>query len=239
MELIEGQQKIVELIKVFDKVCVENGIWYTLAYGSVLGAIRHGGFIPWDSDMDVFVQISDIDKLRQALEEGIPDEMKLYVWDKEEKYSQVFDRLGFRNVSHHVFHVDIFPLIGAPNPQVSRRNFARTCWYSYKFLHSKHKEIQYVRPSNVNKTRFVKKLARLVPEWLIRKWYHYLENKYDFEKAEYVYTIAGNGYTDCLPKKLLLETNYVRFEDIELPVPAQYDEYLTKVYGDYMTPKRY
>jgi lipopolysaccharide cholinephosphotransferase len=239
MEIIEVQKKIIELIKVFDKICIENNILYTLAYGSVLGAIRHGGFIPWDSDMDVFVRIGDIEKLRQVLQKGITDEMKLYMWDKEEKYPAVFDRLCFRNVSHYVLHVDIFPLIGAPASEVSRRNFARTCYYSYKFLHCKHKEIQYARPSNVKKMLLIKKAARLIPDSSIRKWYHYLENKYDFEKAEYVYTIAGGGYNDCLPKKLLLETNYVPFESIELPVPTKYVGYLTKVYGDYMTPKRY
>jgi lipopolysaccharide cholinephosphotransferase len=239
MALREVQKKVMELIKEFDRICVENGIWYTLAYGSVLGAIRHGGFIPWDPDMDVFVRASDMEKLRQALKKGMPDEMKLYIWDKEEEYSPVFDRLCFQGVSHDLMHVDIYPLIGAPSSEASRRSFTRTCWYSYKVLHCKHKDVQYARASNVKKMRFVKKFIKLLPDSLIRRWYHYLENKYDFEKAEYVYTIAGEGYKDCVPKKLLMETKYVPFEDTMLSVPAQYDQYLTRIYGDYMTPKQY
>jgi lipopolysaccharide cholinephosphotransferase len=239
MEIAETHRKVMQLMKVFDKVCSENNIWYTLAAGSVLGAIRHGGFIPWDPDMDVCVRIGDMDRLRKALQSEITKEMKLYIWDKEEKYSAAFDRLCFSEVAHDILHIDIYPLIAAPDSEAGRRNFVRVCYYLYKFLHCKHKEIKYANPSNVNKLRFVKMIARLVPDSIIRKCYHYLEQKYDFEKANFIYTIAaGYGHKECLPKKLQLESKYVPFEDMKLPIPVRYDEYLTRIYGDYMTPKR-
>jgi lipopolysaccharide cholinephosphotransferase len=239
MGLVETQSKVMELIKVFDKVCVENNIWYMLTAGSALGAVRHGGFIPWDPDMDVLVRLGDMDRLRKALQNEISEEMKLYIWDKEEKYSAAFDRLCFRGIAHDILHVDIFPLIGAPDSEADRRRFTKVCYYSYKFLRCKYKETKYSKPSNVNKIRFVKMIARLVPDFFIRKWYHYLEHKYEFEKANFAYLIAGGyGYKECMPKRLMLESKYVPFEDIKLPIPVQYDEYLTRLYGDYRTPKR-
>ena len=65
IEFEEMRQLQYELLLELDKICKENGLTYLLAYGSLLGAVRHGGFIPWDDDVDVIMPMSDIDKLEQ------------------------------------------------------------------------------------------------------------------------------------------------------------------------------
>ena len=239
MEIKEIQKQLLILIKEFNRICEENNIWYTLTSGSVLGAVRHKGFIPWDTDIDIFVKINDMAKMRETMRNSLPDEMKLYVWDREEKYHPVFDRLTFKNLSHQKIHVDIFPLIGAPSNEEVRKRFTRKCYYLYNILKCKHTDINFSEKSHVKRIKAIKMFVKMVPDSLIRKLYHYLESKYDFEKANYVYTIAsGYGLKECLPKKLLINSMKMQFEDIELPVPIQYHEYLTVIYGNYMVPKR-
>ena len=239
MKMKEIQSKVLEIVKIFDNICRENDIWYTLTSGSVLGAVRHGGFIPWDSDMDVFVKITDLEKLRLLLLKNIPKEMKLYIWDSEPKYPLCFDRLSFIDLPHYLVHLDIFPLIGAPKKKNNQMRFTKMCYYSFKLLRTKHVDVKYSKPKNAKKIKALKVFTKLIPDVLIRKWYYYLQYKYSFEKSDFVYTIAsGYGMKECLPKDLLLKTKYVNFEDTKLPIPVNYHEYLKRVYGDYMTPKK-
>ena len=239
METKEVQNKLLEIIKVFDSICRESNIWYTLASGSMLGAVRHAGFIPWDTDMDVFVKVSDVEALRNALLKGIPSEMKLYMWDLEKNYHACFDRISFRDIPHEKVSLDIFPLIGAPDTYNAQIKFVKKCFYSYKILRTKHVDTAYSTPSHVRKIKVLKVFTKIIPDAIIRKWYHYLHSRYDFEQASYVYTIAsGYGMKECLPKDLMLNTEYKKFEDTKLPIPVRYDEYLTRVYGDYLTPKK-
>lgn len=232
-------EKLLGLIKIFDEICVKNNIWYTLTSGSVLGAIRHKGFIPWDRDMDVFVRVDDINKLRKALVQALPKEMVLHIWDSKSDYHMCFDRLSYAETSHDLVHLDVFPLIGAPNNVFSRKIFTNVCFFTYKFFRCKHVDIMYSKESTVRIVKLLKCFAKLFPDRLIQAWYHFLERLYPLQNAKYVYTIAsGYGFKECLPKELVLSTKRVEFENIELPVPLKYHEYLTAVYGDYMTPKR-
>jgi len=237
--LSEKQKQILHLIEVFDDICKKNDIWYTLAVGSVLGAVRHNGFIPWDNDCDVYVKIDDLDRLRKCTIKSLPDNFKLFAWDKEEKYSPVFDRLTYKNIPQYDLHLDIFPLIGAPENISKRKMFVAQCAYSMKVLHCKHKEIIAVSKKRKNITRILKILTSIVPDFLIRKWYKYLEKKYDLKSSKYVYTIcSGYGYKDCLPKELMFETILHPFEHLMLPIPRRFDEYLKILYNDYMTPRQ-
>jgi lipopolysaccharide cholinephosphotransferase len=239
MEIRDIQNRVLELIRVFDRICVENDIWYTLTSGSVLGAVRHGGFIPWDLDMDVFVKIDNVHELRLLLVGNLPKEMKLIVWDNEPRCDLCFDRLSFRSTSHNEVHLDIFPLIGVPETLARRKAFTLTCFYSYKLLRCKHVDPSYSKPSHEKPIKLLKRITKLIPDSLIRRWYHWLESRYAIEQSDYVYTIgSGYGFRECLPKELLFGSTRVPFENTVLPIPIQYHDYLTSVYGDYMTPRR-
>ncbi len=247
-EIIKKRQsKVLEMIKVFDEICRKHEIWYTLTSGSVLGAIRHSGFIPWDTDMDVFVKIGDMEKLRAALLNDLPKEMKLHIRGREPGYHPSFDRLSLKGVPHEFVHLDIFPLIGAPANEKERLRFTKTCFYTYKILRWKHINTKLFRRRKSVVMRFlkymvialIKAVMSLVPDSFICRQYARLENKYSFDTAEYVYTIgSGYGFKECLPKSVIVDSILVPFEDTMLPVPRQYHAYLTNVYGDYMVPRR-
>lgn len=237
MKVSQKQKKMLGIIEVFDRICNENNIWYTLAKGSVLGAIRHEGFIPWDTDIDVYVKVTDISIIREKLTEKIPDTMKLYKWDKEKSYTANFDRLTLTDAFHGGLSLDIFPLVGAPANERKQKRFTQKCFYSYKILRTKHVNTKYSKPENVKKIKALKIVTKLIPDILIKKWYYHLQNKYDFTESKNVYLLASRyGIKEVLPKELIFKTQRKKFEHLYLPVPSDYDNYLTKLYGEYMIP---
>ena len=242
MEVKESQMKLLELAKIFAEVCEENNINYTLAYGSILGAVRHNGFIPWDKDMDVFVPINQYNLMREKLLERIKNDDKyvLHIWDSEPKYYEALDRFSFKGVPHQSLHFDIFPVMGVPSNSFLRCLYVNFSFLTYKFLRCKNCDTNYSMKKNVAIINFLKIFARIFPDKMIINWYTYLQNKYKLENSEYCYCLAGGiGSKEIMKKNWIFDTEKVKFEDTELYIPKEYKNYLIKVYGpDYMTPKR-
>lgn len=236
MKIQETQQELLKIINDFDRICLKNNIWYMLVGGSVLGAVRHKGFIPWDPDMDVFVKNEDLQKIRSIIKEELT-QYNYIEWDKEKGYSLPFDRLGLKNLPHQELHLDIFPIIGAPSNNYLRKIFTKACYLTYKFNHCKYVDIRYSDPKNVSNIIKVKKIARFVPGYIFKYAFKFLSKLYNFDKSEYYYTIGtGYGYKASMRKRLIMDTTRIPFENLSLPVPKYWDEYLKNMYGDYMKP---
>lgn len=118
-ELTLDEMKAVELgiLKKFDSICKENGLEYSLAYGTMLGAIRHKGFIPWDDDIDVFMKREDYEKLLKLKYDDGDFEIKSYRYSKNYYflYSKMVDKRTYicedwRAEKDMGLFVDIFPL---------------------------------------------------------------------------------------------------------------------------------
>lgn len=241
-DVIEKKKKIVlKMAKIFDKVCVENNIDYSLTAGSVLGAVRHKGFIPWDYDMDVVVPVDQFELMRTKLKEAINDKgYVLHEWDKEKKYYEVVDRLCPANVPHQEVHLDIFPLIGAPNKRKKQVRFAKKCFYTFRILRCKNCDTNYSKKNHVKKIKMIKFFVWPIPDKAIIAWYHHLQNKYKLSDVNFTHRLAsGYGLAEIQNKEVFLDTKRVPFEDTKLSIPKKAVDYLIKIYGDdYMTPKR-
>src|SRR3954468_21006016 len=85
-ELRRAQLKMLEILEAFDKICRKHNINYWLVCGTLLGARRHGGFIPWDDDLDIAILQSDYDKLMLILKEELPEHLKLQTQETDKKY---------------------------------------------------------------------------------------------------------------------------------------------------------
>ena len=239
MEIKKKQKEILNLVKIFDKVCIDNNINYTLAYGSVLGAVRHKGFIPWDSDMDVLVPINEFELMRKKLIDRIKaeDNLVLHLWDKEKNYCELLDRLSYKNIRHEILHLDIFIMIGCPSNKIRQKLFYFLCFSTFKFLRCKHCNVEYSKQKHKNVIKFLKIFASFFSDKMIIRWYNYLLTKYDLKKSEYGYVLGSKKF---VKKDVYYDTIRVRFEDTKLNIPKKYKEYLTIIYGsDYMKPKKY
>src|SRR5699024_8613590 len=95
----ETQLLQYEMLKELDRVCRQYGIRYSLAYGTLLGAVRHKGYIPWDTDTDVMVDIKDYEVLCTKLKEEIRDDFDVYFAQNHKDEGELLARIGLKNES--------------------------------------------------------------------------------------------------------------------------------------------
>lgn len=120
------QMRMLEILEEIDKICSRHGIPYWLSGGSMLGAVRHQGFIPWDDDLDIEMLRPDFERLMKILPDELPEHLALQWHTTDKNYffqfakvrdrnSQLFERNGYDKVfKEHGIWVDIFPLEATP-----------------------------------------------------------------------------------------------------------------------------
>ena len=236
----------LDILKSVAFYCDCNGIQYFLAYGTLLGAVRHKGYIPWDNDIDIYVPRPDYEKLRSIVKRkpvhntiDILDfnENKTFPFLKAvdnrtvlaEKYMVTEELLGV--------YVDIFPLDGLPD----NKNDAFKLLKKSAFLNKLYSLSNYRFNTGSSRTiRILKDLfypiSRLLPKKRICNKLDGLCEVYSYNSSKYVGNIVwGYGTREFLHKEWFVKTCEIEFEDGVFHAPINYDEYLKAIYGDYMT----
>lgn len=189
MENKEIHIRLYELLKELDYVASKNNLTYYLSYGTALGAIREGGFIPWDTDVDIMVTIDKYEEFCSILESEIGKRFSIYSSKKEKKYTALFTRIGLKDVPHHKLHIDIFPMVGTPKSKIGKMCFWRLAYLIYM--------INYIKKVNIkerlighNKVIFVAIIGKiiffLVPSKLLIKVHNKLRRAFPIENSDYL-----------------------------------------------------
>ena len=231
----EMQLELVKMIEAVDNVFKENGIQYFLVGGSVLGAIRHKGFIPWDDDMDIGIKRNQFERAEELLAS-----LKDYVYEPSDKHIIPDAPLGHLHLVNEVYPIensptlDVFALDGVPgNKQSWKKVKSLANWYHLAVLG---------RPAQ-NRGKLVKcatwLLLSVIPKNIWQKIKNFTFQKLtslDVSTAECIANIWGAwGYKEFYPREMFDGSVDGEFEGLKLPLPANPDEYLTQMYGDYMT----
>jgi len=229
----------LEILKYVKKICDDNKLKYFLCGGTLLGAIRHKGFIPWDDDIDIALPRNDYMKLIDILKGGHRYRCLSY-YDNEDyhyPYAKVIDTHTIL-IEHDQYPIkglgvciDIFPIDGLP------RDSWRV-WYHMTKLKVFRKmlglSLQKYPSSNV--VKYITRSFSRIIGW--KRWIRYVERlatKYDFNNGDKVGCIvAGYFEKEVVSKGVFEKTIDVEFEGEIFPAPVGYDEYLTSLYGDYM-----
>ncbi len=235
---LEAQIKLLDLMERFHEFCVSNGVKYSLAYGSLLGAIRHNGFIPWDDDLDVFVDRINYDLLSRKLANS--DSLRI---EKESMESLWVDRVRYRsdNESAQKFipTLDILVLDNVPENKLSRH---------FKMGMIKMLQGMIKNRPTINRGSFLLKvcsvvtylLGRLFPLKWKKRWYNRVSKIGDNRPSAFVANYNGE-YSDLArlyPSDIMDSILEHSFEKFRFCVMAKYDECLTLQYGDYMVPPK-
>ena len=134
------QLTILEILKDIDSICKENNIEYYIAYGTALGAVRHGGFIPWDDDIDICMTREAYDRFLEVMPNAMPEKYDLLDIKNTNKYSMCFakvskkgtkfkEKVGTAEGYEQGIFVDVFPLDYAPDDEKERKMVAKKAWF--------------------------------------------------------------------------------------------------------------
>lgn len=239
----ENQKIELEMMKEIHRICLTHHLPYSLAFGSVLGAVRHQGFIPWDDDIDLMVGIDVYDRFCRILQERLPSPYRLYSRDTTPGYEFLFARVGLEEVSHKEVYIDLFPMVGLPASRLGRRCFVRLAHLVYRsyFLKQIDPAVNYeTQPAKRRLARFAKALLLPFPASVFTGLYMRLQKRYPLSEATHLSNFCGiYGKREIIPSAWLSELTRLEFEGLLLPVPLDHDGYLTQMYGEYRTPKRF
>lgn len=245
-DIVAVQAKLLEMFKWFHSFCVENCICYYAAYGTMLGAVRHKGFVPWDDDLDVVVPRPDYERLKQLMSkiEGryVMEFPQMNHYDYAHPYAKIYDtsttltEKGFFSPRRGLY-IDVYPIDGAGNSVKEAKRICRKVRPAVIFMICRQFPIKRERGLLKNVASIV---ARCVPFVNESKMCSKIDNglaKYDFEHSKYTGMLEGSeGYHRGVMEKRIygVPTEY-RFEDITIFGPECADEYLTEFYGDWRT----
>lgn len=249
-ELRKAQELMLILLKKFAKICDDNDIHYFLDSGTLLGAIRHNGFIPWDDDIDVGMLRKDYDKFCQVLMTYKDENIVLQNFETDSGFGFSFSKLVLKNTKwiekfamntnrdYEGIFLDIFPFDKVPNDDKQIRKIYKINNFYKAILFAKlgynpgikkpFKRFLFALLKFFSKFFSVKALQNKQVKLCTK--YNYLENNY------LVTEFGGTFYESLNPESFYKETCKHRFEDDYFNIPKQYDRVLTHMYGDYMTP---
>lgn len=240
------QLKLLEIFKYFKKICEENNLTYWCGGGTMLGAVRHKGFIPWDDDLDVFLPRKDYERLYEIWNQVADTSHYVLVrTDKKVNYHHAamnlvdvrttyVNRHSENEDIYHGIYIDVIPFEGCPNSKVER---ALQIYHSIMFSVF---NVQRLPDNQGSLLRLPTKiLLSLVqsPQSRYKIWKRHQDKmtQYDFFTAKYVKeTITSFKGLFRLYDRKCFDTVDADFEGIKVKIPAGYDHYMKRVYGDYM-----
>lgn len=238
----------LEILKEFEKVCNQLNLRYFCIYGTVLGAIRHKGYIPWDDDIDVGMPRKDYEIFMDKAQDLLPENYFVQNFRKEKEYLNPFGKLRksdttfietasqSENINHGIY-IDIFPLDGYPVGKIKEFMFKwkRIVYDSYIYSERGKEQLQQ---ANV-KTKLVRRIGRILAgkltPWEAVKKKDEMVREVDYDMVDIVGCMVDDNPTkEAMPKAYFGNGVEVKFEGTTIRVPENWDGYLTHTYGDYM-----
>lgn len=250
VNLKELQQVELDILKEFIRVCNELNVKYFLDSGTLLGCIRHGGFIPWDDDIDISMPREDYEIFLKEGQKLLKDKYFLQTYKTDPEYTMGFAKIrnsettfiesSVKNLKiNHGVYIDIFPLDGYNDKNKIRNFLNKKAFVLYNLQINKKYDFK-ITHKNTIKGKLVLILSNLlygrksVPSLLEKK--EKIAKEYSINDTGKIYCFFYNTTTDLKMDSSIFEEGITKkFENIDVIVPKKYDEYLKIMYGDYMT----
>lgn len=244
----------LEILLEFDKICKKHDIKYQLFAGTLLGAVRHDGFIPWDDDIDVCLLRKDYEKFKQLCTRDLNTKYFLQTYETDKNYIMQFAKIRknntiFRENStaeceiHQGVYIDIFPMDNIM-PDTSVGKLQQKLLYIIGRIN-----VSRIKKNCLNaKKPIIKKLSimnyyvlKIIPNSYTNKLQKNIACMFENKKTKYVTHLSNNASMINYNKYMMESDKFYnvkdsKFENNSFPIPQNYDEVLSKLFGEYMTP---
>ncbi|MCC8070689.1 MAG: LicD family protein [Bacteroidales bacterium] len=235
------QLKILAILKALDKVCQEHNLRYCLVGGTLLGAVRHRGFIPWDDDLDISMPRPDYEQLIAHANEWLPAPYELVCAENDPLYPLPFAKIQDASTTlierrhlHYLggVYIDVFPYDAYPTNLIARWwQCAQYAWLKqalylvhrdpYKHGHGPSSWVPLLTRKLYSMQGIQSRIRRVL-------------TRYDYGKAKYASSYT-DGWHGVLPKTITDVYVPYTFEGETMMGIKDYDPYLRNMYGEYMT----
>lgn len=237
------QLKILEIMKYIDRLCRENNIVYYIMGGTALGAVRHGGFIPWDDDLDIFMTPDQYEKFKKIFNQENSNQFIIQEWRTTPDYLEyakvrmngtafIEEIYKDRKEMHHGIYVDIMILHKVPENSFIQK----LVYIESKFVTLYALSQRNWKPKSKGQ-KLVLKSIKIMPCKLMSKIFYSHIYKYDClsENYKYCYWITPAKFKNGLFDKSFFEKLVdIPFEDTVLMGSEKIKDYLEYRYGNYM-----
>ena len=242
-----------EMLKKVKEICDKNHITYFLSGGTLLGAVRHGGFIPWDDDVDIAMPRPEYERFLKIAEQEFEYPYEVLTPDKDSRYLFPFAKIidkrakvkttSRKNEQIWNVWVDIFPLDSMPKNKLHftirkyhilyrRMMFMFSCFDDMVSVNKKNRP--FIEKAMIKFGSLIHVERFLDTPKQIKK-YNQCLRRYRFSRGYYIINLMGvYKFRSVMERSIYGKKTEIPFEGINFRVPEQYDLYLKRIYGDYM-----
>lgn len=251
LNIAETQKVSLEILKEIAQICEERNLRYYLIYGTLIGAVRHKGYIPWDDDVDIMMPRPDYDKLLDYLANNIQkySNLKIFNHKVSSEYPYMITRISDDRYEIEMenekkygmgIFIDIYPYDGLGNTKEEAIKYALKGDRLSSFCYQATRKKYLVETTS----SLVKKIIKF-PVFLISKLIgkNYFQNRLDklsavksYDSSKYVGCVVwlSGGEKDVFLREWFDEYFMIPFENYMFRVPKDYDKILKHIYGEYM-----
>lgn len=249
LEIIHKIQ--LEMAKEVKRICDLYKIKYFLIAGSLLGAIRHEGFIPWDDDFDIGMLRKDYDKFILIAKTELSSEYYLQTWENDIGFALPFAKIrknGTKYIEqnsakidgHKGIYIDIFPYDNVPKSTIAMIIHNIITYILKRFILCKAGYELWLDGGKVKKIvyKLIYFITKFISLDLLKKLLEKQMRKYNNMNTDYIVTFGGSYgyYKESIKREWIESLTFKKFENEKFLCPKDYDSFLTHLYGNYMIP---